>query len=94
VKVLIKKKIPTVFHPNFLIAKGPDHMGLFISPVNDVKLVKWSILEDFEVPKSGPKWQNRDTHFIYYFSTNSSKEFNFHLDIEVRAFTITNEKEN
>lgn len=46
--------------------EGPPHMGVFLSPAENMKLVNWTYL-DHQIPESGPRWQNgRDTYFIFF----------------------------
>ncbi|XP_047115031.1 endoplasmic reticulum metallopeptidase 1-like isoform X1 [Schistocerca piceifrons] len=43
---------------------GPDHMGIMMAPANGFQLQSWSFVEG--EPLVGPKWNERDTYFIYY----------------------------
>lgn len=65
---------------------GPDHMGLILSPYNNVKLLRWSI--DPNTPLKGNKFGNRDTYFVYFSYTNPSVAWNFFLDFEVMKFSL------
>lgn len=62
-------------------ATGPDHMGLIISPRSGVSFEGWSISN--ARPVKGPKWQGRDTFFVYYASALDLNPWTFHLDLKV-----------
>ncbi|XP_014236089.1 endoplasmic reticulum metallopeptidase 1-like [Trichogramma pretiosum] len=59
---------------------GPDHIGIMLSPYNGLRLKKWSILE--EKPLQGPKWNDRETYFIYYSCIKDCEPLNFSLELE------------
>jgi hypothetical protein len=60
---------------------GPDHIGVMLSPVPGVTLDHWS-LYDQERP-SGPKWNGRDTYFIYYAYASDPGPWTFSIDLKV-----------
>lgn len=60
---------------------GPDHMGLMVSPVEKAQLLRWSILD--EPPLAGPKWNKRETYFVYFSYADKPKPWIFSLDLRV-----------
>ncbi|XP_071454875.1 endoplasmic reticulum metallopeptidase 1-like [Hetaerina americana] len=69
-----------------LNATGPDHMGLMLSPVHGVALKGWRLLlpeEGDGGPLSGPKWNGRDTYFVYYGRASSPEPWIFSLDLSL-----------
>ena len=62
--------------------EGPPHMGVFLSPAENMKMVNWTYLNS-QVPESGPKWQNdRDTYFILFnYGYGMPPDFEFQLTI-------------
>lgn len=66
-------------------ASGPDHMGIFFSPVTGVKLNTWSF-SDGEVLE-GPSWKDdRPTHYIFYSHGLSPSPWQFWLEFKVIFF--------
>ncbi len=63
-------------------ATGPDHMGIFFSPVSGVKLKTWSF-SNGEVLE-GPTWKDdRPTYYIFYSHGLSPSPWQFWLDFKV-----------
>lgn len=64
--------------------EGPPHMGVFLSPAENMILRNWTYLEN-QVPESGPRWQNeRDTYFIFFnYGSGWGTPFEFNVTIEV-----------
>lgn len=62
--------------------EGPPHMGVFLSPAENMQLVNWTYLEGV-IPESGPQWQNaRDTYFIFFnYAYEMPDQFKFQLTI-------------
>ncbi|CAD1468779.1 unnamed protein product, partial [Heterotrigona itama] len=58
---------------------GPDHISIILSPYKGVRLRKWSILEG--KPLEGPKWNDRETYFIYYSCASDCVPFTFSLEL-------------
>lgn len=69
---------------------GPDHMGLMVSPVKEAELLRWSILEG--APLAGPKWNGRETYFVYFSYADKPKSWVFSLDLRVSTISILNYK--
>lgn len=68
----------------FFTAYGPDHMGLFISPMWDGEIVNWSY--STKMPYTGSQWRGKDVHFVaYYYGSFDDTGFDFHFDIETEA---------
>ncbi|CAB0034132.1 unnamed protein product [Trichogramma brassicae] len=65
---------------SFVESPGPDHIGIMLSPYHGLRLKKWSILE--EKPLQGPKWNDRETYFIYYSCIKDCEPLNFSLELE------------
>lgn len=65
---------------------GPDHMGLMVSPVKGIELLRWSILDD--QPLAGPKWNGRETYFVYYSYADKPKPWVFSLELRVGIFHV------
>jgi len=59
---------------------GPDHMGIMLSPVQDVTLDHWSL--DDHKPLAGPQWNGRDTFFIYYAYASDLEPLTFSVDLK------------
>lgn len=59
---------------------GPDHMGIVLSPVQDVTLDGWSL--DDHKPLAGIKWNGRDTFFIYYAYASDPQPLTFSVDLK------------
>nr|XP_012220395.1 PREDICTED: endoplasmic reticulum metallopeptidase 1-like isoform X1 [Linepithema humile]XP_012220396.1 PREDICTED: endoplasmic reticulum metallopeptidase 1-like isoform X2 [Linepithema humile] len=62
---------------------GPDHVGIILSPYKGVHLEKWSILD--EKPLQGPKWNDRETYFIYYACASDCVPYTFSIELNVSA---------
>ncbi|XP_020289760.1 endoplasmic reticulum metallopeptidase 1-like [Pseudomyrmex gracilis] len=62
---------------------GPDHIAIILSPYKDVRLEKWSILD--EKPLQGPVWNNRETYFIYYACASDCVPYTFSIMLNVSA---------
>ena len=60
---------------------GPDHIGVMISPVSGVTLKGWSL--DERPPLAGPKWNGRDTFFVYYAYASDPEPWTFTIDLQV-----------
>lgn len=86
-KVLSRDSIEGKVERITLEIKGPDHMGVIISPKTDVEFVRWSLNEDG--PLKGPKWNGQDTYFIYYASSSDPEPWIFSLDFKVSQFNET-----
>lgn len=69
---------------------GPDHMGLMVSPVKGVELLRWSILEG--PPLAGPRWNGRETYFVYFSYADKPKPWVFSLDLRVSILVMVNYK--
>lgn len=55
-----------------------------LSPHKNVHLKKWNILD--EKPLQGPKWNDRETYFVYYSCVLPDCEpFQFSVDLAVRS---------
>lgn len=68
------------------VVVGPDHMGIFLAPKTNVRLINWSFVEG-EVLE-GPIWKdNRTTHFIFYSHGLSPSQWEFWLELEVKFFS-------
>ncbi|XP_067004414.2 endoplasmic reticulum metallopeptidase 1 [Anabrus simplex] len=59
---------------------GPDHIGVMISPYSGVTLIGWSLVPGD--PLQGPKWNGRDTYFIYYSCASDPKPWVFWIDLK------------
>ncbi|XP_017763460.1 PREDICTED: endoplasmic reticulum metallopeptidase 1-like [Eufriesea mexicana] len=66
---------------------GPDHISIILSPYKGVHLERWSILEG--KPLEGPKWNDRETYFIYYSCASNCVPFRFSLDLNVNSMPKT-----
>lgn len=60
---------------------GPNHLGVMVSPVKGVELMKWSF--EGTVPLAGPSWNGRDTYFIYYAYGRTPVDLEFWMDFKV-----------
>lgn len=65
----------------FSLLAGPDHIGVMLSPFPGVALDRWSL--DDQEPLAGPKWNGRDTYFIYYAYASEPKPLTFSFDLKV-----------
>ena len=64
-------------------ASGPDHMGIFISPLPGVKLNTWSFSNGELL--EGPPWKDdRPTYYIFYSHGLSPSPWTFWLDFKVQ----------
>jgi len=73
-------------------ASGPDHMGIYISPVSGVKLNTWSFSNGELL--EGPTWKdNRPTYYIFYSHGLAPTPWTFWLDFKVHKDYIP-EKHN
>jgi hypothetical protein len=59
---------------------GPDHMGLYISPVKEVAIKSWTFSDD--IPVSAVKWQGRDVHYINLVYGSDVPTYDFYVEIE------------
>ncbi|XP_034180983.1 endoplasmic reticulum metallopeptidase 1 [Osmia lignaria lignaria] len=66
---------------------GPDHISIILSPYKGVHLEKWSVLEG--KPLQGPKWNDRETYFIYYSCASDCVPFTFSLELHVNSMPKT-----
>lgn len=61
---------------------GPDHMGVFFSPVVGVKLKTWSFSDGETL--EGPPWKDgRPTHYIFYSHGLSPTPWTFWIELTV-----------
>ncbi|KAL1130293.1 hypothetical protein AAG570_013231 [Ranatra chinensis] len=67
-------------------AIGPDHMTLMMSPTKNVHLLSWSFVSGR--PLIGPKWNGRDTYFVYYSCASAPEEWQFWIDLKVIYLAI------
>jgi hypothetical protein len=65
----------------FSLLAGPDHIGVMLSPVLGVALDHWSL--DDQEPLAGPKWNGRDTYFVYYAYASKPEPLTFSFDLKV-----------
>ena len=86
-KVLSRESIENDIERITLEVKGPDHMGVIISPKTNVKFVRWSINQDG--PVKGPSWNGQETYFIYYASASDLEPWVFSLDFKVHFKNIS-----
>lgn len=70
----------------FLFREGPTHIGIMISPVKNVALESWSF--EGTKPLAGPKWQGRDTYFVYYAYGQTPTPLEFSLDFKVSGLLL------
>lgn len=76
-RILRKDRISSTNLIISLEVAGPDHMSIFINPMNDTKLIDWSldrtpIKENFAAP-----------YFIYLSYALDPAPFRFHMEFEV-----------
>lgn len=64
-----------------MFSLGPDHISIILSPYKGVHLEKWSILEGKAL--QGPKWNNRETYFVYYSCASDCVPYTFSLELNV-----------
>ena len=62
---------------------GPDHISIILSPYKSVRLERWSILEGKAL--QGPKWNERETYFVYYSCASDCDPFTFSIELNVPA---------
>lgn len=62
--------------------EGPPHMGIFLSPAENMKMINWTYLDN-QIPESGPQWQNgRDTYFVFFnYAYEMPPQFQFQVTI-------------
>lgn len=72
-----------------ILSSGPDHISIILSPYKGVHLRKWSILEG--KPLEGPKWNDRETYFIYYSCASDCVPFTFSLELNVSKIRNSHE---
>ncbi|XP_031849002.1 endoplasmic reticulum metallopeptidase 1 [Nomia melanderi] len=60
---------------------GPDHISIILSPYKGVHLERWSILEGN--PLQGPKWNDRETYFVYYSCASDCIPYTFSIELNV-----------
>lgn len=65
----------------FSLLAGPDHIGVMLSPVPGVALDRWSLVD--QEPLAGPKWNGRDTYFVYYAYASEPEPLTFSFDLKV-----------
>lgn len=79
---VVSKIVPSEYVERITLEiKGPDHMGLIISPKTNVEFVKWSLNEDG--PVKGPMWNGQDTYFVYYACSSNPEPWIVSLDFKV-----------
>lgn len=61
--------------------RGSNHIGIMISPVSGIDLKSWSLNSKY--PLAGPKWNGRETYFIYYAHGLTPKPLNFSIDLKI-----------
>ncbi|XP_076294654.1 endoplasmic reticulum metallopeptidase 1 isoform X2 [Lasioglossum baleicum] len=60
---------------------GPDHISIILSPYRSVHLERWSILGG--KPLQGPKWNDRETYFVYYSCASDCTPYTFTVELNV-----------
>ncbi|KZC07743.1 Endoplasmic reticulum metallopeptidase 1 [Dufourea novaeangliae] len=60
---------------------GPDHISIILSPYKGVHLEKWSVLEGTAL--QGPKWNDRETYFVYYSCASDCVPYTFTVELNV-----------
>jgi hypothetical protein len=63
------------------VCAGPDHIAVVLSPVPGVTLEHWSLVEQERL--AGPKWNGRDTYFVYYAYASNPEPWTFSVDLKV-----------
>lgn len=76
---------------NFSIA-GPDHMGIFISPMHGSSIQQWSFNQNITPSKFN--FDGRETFFVYFAYSVDSSAYSFFIDIEVNTNSIKKNFEN
>ncbi|XP_043257384.1 endoplasmic reticulum metallopeptidase 1-like [Colletes gigas] len=66
---------------------GPDHISIILSPYKGVYLQRWSILEGKAL--QGPKWNDRETYFVYYSCASYCAPYTFSLELNVTTMQKT-----
>ena len=56
-------------------------MNLVLSPYPGVTLLSWSLVQG--TPLAGPKWNGRDTYYVYYSCGSDPEPWKFSLDLLV-----------
>lgn len=56
-------------------------MNIILSPSEGLKLTNWSLVPG--KPLVGPKWNGRDTYFVYYSYGSDPEPWIFWIDIQV-----------
>ena len=59
---------------------GPDHMGLYVSPVKDVQIKSWTFSD--KIPVSAVKWNDQDVHFVNLAYGSDVPTYDFYIEIE------------
>ena len=62
-------------------------MGIVLSPVQDVTLDRWGL--DDHKPLAGPKWNGRDTFFVYYAYASDPEPLTFSVDLKVIKYYVS-----
>eukprot|EP00094_Tigriopus_californicus_P008285 TCALIF_07981-PA protein Name:"Similar to ermp1 Endoplasmic reticulum metallopeptidase 1 (Xenopus laevis)" AED:0.31 eAED:0.31 QI:0/0.9/0.90/0.90/1/1/11/658/673 len=61
---------------------GPDHIGIYFAPEENVQLINWSFDEGHIL--TGPIWKdNRPTHYIFYSHGLSMSTWEFWIELKV-----------
>lgn len=60
---------------------GPDHIGIILSPYKGVHLEKWTVSD--EKPLQSPRWNDRETYFIYYACASDCVPYTFSIELNV-----------
>lgn len=61
---------------------GPDHLGVMISPLPNIDLTKWSLVDGPPLV-NGKSWNGRPTYFIYYSYVAKPVPLTFDIDFQV-----------
>ena len=69
----------------FLCFVGPDHMTIFVTPLNGAEMTRWSITNDSNhLPTKLPAGVDGTTYFIYYsYGIKPDRPWHFFVDIKV-----------
>lgn len=59
------------------------------SPYKGITLQSWSVLK--EKPLLGPKWNERDTYFVYFACASNCSPFTFSMEFVVSASIFISE---
>ncbi|XP_050315595.1 endoplasmic reticulum metallopeptidase 1-like isoform X2 [Anthonomus grandis grandis] len=60
---------------------GPSHIGAIISPIIGIEIKNWSI--PTPEPLAGPKWNGRDSYFVFYAYGLDPVPLRFWIDFKV-----------